>query len=130
MAPPKGCKKTGGRVKGTANRLTTDYKQLIGDSNPIEFLLNAFQKGYIEGAVHPSMLEDSEKYLTLTYKERCDIARDLAKKIVPDLKAIDHGEFSGKMTFIMQSAIQHAPNSKPRVTNEGKNSNKIIEYTE
>jgi len=85
-----GSPKTGGRTKGTSNRLTADYKDIIAKSNPIDFLISAFTKGYIEGAVNPIQEDDSDKYLTLTFKERCDIARDLAKKIVPDLKAVEH----------------------------------------
>jgi hypothetical protein len=86
----KGCVKSGGRQKGVVNKITADHKALITASNPIEFLIHAFTTGTIKGNVNP-LLEDSQKhqYLTLTYKERCDIAINLAKKIVPDLKAVD-----------------------------------------
>ena len=40
----------------------------------------------------------------------------LLRKLIPDLKAIDHGALSGHMTFVMQSAIAHAPNEKPAIT--------------
>lgn len=69
--------KSGGRTKGVANRLTMEYKEMIEASGPIEFLIQAFTTGIVGAEV-------------LTAKERCDIARDLAKKIVPDLKAIEH----------------------------------------
>lgn len=77
-----------GRKKGIANKLAMDYKELIAQSNPIQFLIDAFTNGYIEGNVEDP--DDMEQYLTLTLKERCDIAKDLAKKIVPDVKAIEH----------------------------------------
>jgi hypothetical protein len=88
-----------GRTKGIANKLTEEYKDLIAKSSPIEFLIEAFTKGRVGGDI-------------LTYKERCDIARDLAKKIVPDLKSIDHGKIEGTVTILMNSSITHAPNEK------------------
>ena len=100
---PKGSPKTGGRVKGTTNKLTTDYKDLISESNPVQFLIDAFTNGYIEGNVKNP--EDMEQYLTLTLKERCDIAKDLAKKIVPDVKAIEHSGKDGE-------AIEHSVSVK------------------
>lgn len=87
--------KTGGRKKGTANRLTTEYKELIESCGTIEFLIDAFTNGYIENKALTKARKgkDSEyKHITeyLTAKERCDVAASLAKKIVPDLKAMDH----------------------------------------
>lgn len=115
----KGSPKTGGRTKGTVNKLTEEYKDIIALSSPVEFLIEAFTIGRIEGNVNPLHKEDEDKYLTLTYKERCDIARSLSNKIVPDLKSVDHGELRGTMNFIIKTAIPHAPNEKPKVVKSG-----------
>ena len=77
-----GKRENSGRRKGVKNILCDKYRDLIAESNPIEFLINAFTKGYI---LTPDMSGQ-----ILTDRERCDIARDLLKKIMPDLKAIDH----------------------------------------
>ena len=84
---PKGSPKSGGRQKNTVNRLTADFKTLITESNPVQFLIDAYELGYIKGNVSPK--DSKERYLTLTLKERCDIAIALAKKIVPDMKSTD-----------------------------------------
>jgi hypothetical protein len=111
VGKPKGSPKSGGRVKGTTNKLTTDYKDLIAQSDPIQFLIDAFTQGYINGNVEDA--ESAEQYLTLTLKERCDIAKDLAKKIVPDVKAIEHTGVGELQTIIyVNSAIPAAPNQK------------------
>jgi hypothetical protein len=68
--------KSGGKVKGTVHRLTSEYREIIETSNPLLFLIDAFKSGYVDG----------EK---LSARERCDIARDLVKKIVPDLKSVE-----------------------------------------
>lgn len=101
-----------GRQKGTVNRITQEYRDIIAKSNPVQFLIDAFQNGYIEGVVHPLQEEsDAEnRYLTLTLKERCDIAKSLTDKILPNLKAIEHtGEDGGdinhsiSVTFVASS---------------------------
>ena len=86
---PKGSPKSGGRQKNTVNRLTADFKTLITESNPVQFLINAYELGYIKGNVNPLLEDSKERYLTLTLKERCDIAIALARKIVPDMKSTD-----------------------------------------
>jgi len=104
--PPEGA----GRKKGIANKLAEKYKELIEKSGPIEFLIKAYETGKVGEDV-------------LTGKERCDIANGLAKKVSPDLKAVDHGDLGSNLTFVMQSAIAHAPNEKPVVTNGVKDCN-------
>ena len=84
----KGHEKIGGKTKGTINRLTAEYKELIAASDPVSFLIKAYTVGII----------DEEK---LTLKERCDIARDLLKKLVPDMKAVELGNTDGE-PFILR----------------------------
>jgi arginine utilization protein RocB len=119
--PNKDGTKSGGRQKGTVNRLTDEYKEIIAASNPVEFLIDAFTYGYVENkSLKSKEVKDDDKFVSeyLSAKERCDIAKDLAKKIVPDLNSVDHGDIKGAMTILMHSSIPHAPNEKLTVTNE------------
>lgn len=83
-----GKRENAGRKKGATNNVSAKYRDLIIESNPIEFLISAFKKGFIADSDNIPQF--------LTYKERCDIARDLVKKIIPDLKTIDH---AGDISF-------------------------------
>lgn len=89
--------KSGGRQKGTANRLTAEYKDLIIDSNPIQFLIDAYTSGQV----------GNDK---LSAKERCDIAQTLSKKIVPDLKSVEYSGKDGGNIIIetVQYRMEHA----------------------
>jgi hypothetical protein len=96
----KGGKTPGaGRKLGTPNKLTQEYKAIIAESNPIQFLVDAFTKGKILDSKGKQQGED------LTAKERVDIANNLARKIMPDLKAVEHtGEGGSPFTITVNKA--------------------------
>ncbi len=82
-----GVRPNSGRKKGMgiSQEVCDKYQDLILDSKPLEFLINAFKTGVVE-----TKFQGLLKHQYLTYKDRCDIAEKLLRKVIPDLKAIDH----------------------------------------
>ena len=69
--------KTGGRTKGTPNRMTARHRAwVIENGNPLEFLASVQRGDAISGEV-PNL------------DQRIRVAGMLLDKILPDLKAVD-----------------------------------------
>ena len=79
----------GGRKKGTPNKITATTRERIEkDADPIGFLVNIVNGEPIEVA-NPA---DSSQTVTIypNYEQRQDAAKTLAKKVLPDMKAVEH----------------------------------------
>ena len=86
---PKGQPKSGGRQKGTANKVNATTRERIEkEADPIGFLVNIVNGEPIEVA-NPA---DSSATVTVypNYEQRQDAAKTLAKKVLPDMKAVEH----------------------------------------
>lgn len=83
--PTKDGRKSGGRQKGTPNRLTLDAIECLknADFSPLEELVATYRKSTDENV-------------------RVTIARDLAQYIYPKRKAIEHsGDASSPLVIVM-----------------------------
>ena len=84
---PRGHPKSGGRQKGTANKVSATTRERIEkDADPIGFLVNIVNGEPIEVA-NPS---DSSNAVTVypNYEQRQTAAQTLARKVLPDMKAV------------------------------------------
>ncbi len=85
----KGRAKTGGRVRGAPNKITATTRERIEkEADPIGFLVNIVNGEPIEVA-NPA---DSSSTVTVypSYEQRQDAAKTLARKVLPDMKAVEH----------------------------------------
>ena len=94
---PKGLPRTGGREPGTPNKknqVTRDY--IIKEGAPIAFLCSVAKGKRIQAALEPG--DERGTWVAPTLDQRIHAASILAKKIVPDVKAIEHtGEDGGNL---------------------------------
>ncbi len=94
---PKGLPRTGGRAPGTpnrANQVTRDY--IIKEGAPIAFLCSVAKGTRILAALEPG--DSAAAWVKPTLDQRIHAATVLAKKIVPDIKAVEHtGEDGGNL---------------------------------
>ena len=86
---PKGCKKTGGRAKGTPNRdRSATIERIQREADPIGFLCKVCRGVRMEAAA-----EDNAKKKTHWFPsgdQRLHAAQVLARKCMPDMKSIEH----------------------------------------
>ena len=85
----KGRAKTGGRVRGAPNKVSAATRERIEEeADPIGFLVDVVNGEPIEVA-NPS---DSSNTVTVypNYEQRQDAAKTLARKVLPDMKAVEH----------------------------------------
>ena len=91
---PKGLPRTGGRAKGTPNKknqVTRDY--VIKEGAPLEFLCRVVRGTRILAAPEPEAKKRT--WVIPTLEQRIHAATILARKIVPDLKAVEHAGLRG-----------------------------------
>ena len=94
---PKGHPRTGGRTPGTPNRKNQVTREfIIREGAPIKLLCQVARGTRIQAAAEPGA--KSRKWVTPTLDQMIHAATILAKKIVPDLKAVEHaGEDGGDL---------------------------------
>lgn len=98
--------KTGGRVAGTPNKRTYDARQLVESMgfDPLEFLVHSAMNNWealgYEGPTVTKVnmgLEYEEE--RISYDQRLDAAKTVAKYIYPQLKSIEHTGKDGADLF-------------------------------
>lgn len=86
---PRGHPKSGGRQKGTANKVTATTRERIEkEADPIGFLVNVVNGESVEVADPTDPSATTAVYPS--YEQRQDAAKTLAKKVLPDMKAVEH----------------------------------------
>lgn len=97
----KGTAKTGGRQKGTRNKLTVDAKARIEkEADPLGFLIKLVRGEKIKVGAAGNPVVEIELYPTMEQRQRA--AEKLLAKIVPDMKALEvAGDKGGPVTFVM-----------------------------
>ncbi|MEE9289805.1 MAG: hypothetical protein V3U99_02220 [Alphaproteobacteria bacterium] len=97
---PKGHPKTGRRRKGVANRTRVQTLERIErEADPIDFLCRVARGLQFEAATEAGAAEKVKMYPTLD--QRLDAAKILARKVLPDQKALEHTAGSGE-PFVFQ----------------------------
>lgn len=92
---PRGLPKTGGRQKGTGNRVTADLRQLIIDqAKPDKFLADIVTGRRVRVGPQAGPGEAIYEYPTL--EQRLKAAAILLGKVLPDIKAVEHSGPDGK----------------------------------
>ena len=85
---PPGHPKTGGRRKGVPNRTRAQTLERISqEADPIGFLIHIARGLQFEAAVEPGAATKQKMYPT--HDQRLDAVRVLARKVVPDSKAVE-----------------------------------------
>ncbi len=85
----KGRAKTGGRVRGAPNKFSAATRERIEkEADPIGFLVNVVNGEPIEVADPTDLSATSTVYPS--YEQRQDAAKTLARKVLPDMKAVEH----------------------------------------
>ena len=86
---PKGTPKTGGRQKGTKNRdrlATVARIQSLAD--PIKFLCDVCRGVRMQAGLEPGA--PKREWLYPTSDQRISAAQTLARKVLPDMKSVEH----------------------------------------
>ena len=97
---PKGYPKTGGRQKGVANRTRVQTLERINqEADPIGFLILVARGLQFEAATEAGASEKVKMYPT--HDQRLDAAKVLARKVLPDTKAVEMTGEGGE-PFIFQ----------------------------
>ena len=97
---PKGYPKTGGRQKGVANRTRVQTLERINqEADPIGFLIRVARGLQFEAATEAGASEKVKMYPT--HDQRLDAAKVLARKVLPDTKAVEMTGEGGE-AFIFQ----------------------------
>ena len=90
----KGRAKTGGRAKGAPNKVSAATRERIEkEADPIGFLVDVVNGEPIEVADQKDPSATTAVYPS--YEQRQDAAKTLARKVLPDMKALEH---SGDLT--------------------------------
>lgn len=99
-------KKFGGRTKGTPNKRAWDAREIADRLNcdPLEILLHIANNdhkalGYKEGTVKKVNLGIEYEEELIQLKDRKDAAKEAAKYVYPQLKAIEHSGKDGTDVF-------------------------------
>ena len=97
---PPGHPKTGGRVKGTPNRVNAISRDfIISHGAPVEILCKIAKGEKIQAAADTAS-SSKRQGIYPTLDQRLAAARILASKIVPDLKSVEHaGEDGGNLVI-------------------------------
>ena len=88
---PKGRGKVpgSGRAKGTPNRdRTATIERIMRESDPLGFLMKVSRGVRLEGAAEPG--GKKRTFCFPTVDQRITAAQTLARKVLPDMKAIEH----------------------------------------
>ncbi len=86
---PKGQPKSGGRQKGTANKVSATTRERIEkEADPIGFLVNVVNGEPIEVADPTDPSATTTVYPS--FEQRQDAGKTLARKVLPDMKALGH----------------------------------------
>ncbi len=97
---PKGYPKTGGRQKGVANRTRVQTLERINqEADPIGFLIRVARGLQFEAATEAGASEKVKMYPT--HDQRLDAAKVLARKVLPDTKAVEMSGEGGE-PFVFQ----------------------------
>ena len=95
---PPGLPKTGGRKPGVPNRTTVETRSYIQQrADPVEFLCRVALGLQVEAAAEPGSREKT--LVRPTLEQRVDAAKVLARKILPDMKAVEHTGDSSPFVF-------------------------------
>jgi|SRR5579863_7378716 len=95
MARPRGLPKTGGRKKGVANKINVATRErIMQEADPIGLLISVVNGESVKTATLDDNGRTIEAEVLPTLDQRLDAAQFLAKKLLPDLKAI---EMSGNL---------------------------------
>jgi hypothetical protein len=77
-----------GRPKGSKNRdRVATIERILSECDPIGFRCRALRTGRIRAA--PSPDANHRQWIYLTKDEILDLARDLERKVIPDLRAVE-----------------------------------------
>ena len=97
---PPGLPKTGGRVRGTPNRVNAISRDfIISHGAPVEILCKIAKGEKIQAAADAAS-SSKRQGIYPTLDQRLAAARILASKIVPDLKSVEHaGEDGGNLVI-------------------------------
>jgi hypothetical protein len=94
-----GTKKTGGRKKGTPNKKTVATREwIMENANPVEFLAKVMNGEDIAKA--------DGSMSSFTEDHRQDAAKQLLKKVIPDLKAIENSFKDDKAPTIIVKKME------------------------
>ena len=91
---PKGTRKTGGRQKGTRNKRTSELTELLEKQFP----------GYDPVVQLAGFANDEANELAL----RAQCAKEVAKYVRPQLKAIEHSTQAGGMNIVWSTGVPDA----------------------
>ena len=94
---PKGTPRSGGRARGTPNKKNQVTREfIIREGAPVKFLCQVAKGTRILAAPEPEAKKRT--WVVPTLEQRIHAATILARKIVPDLKAVEHaGEDGGNL---------------------------------
>ena len=91
---PKGYPKSGGRARGTPNRdRTATIERIQKEADPILFLCKVCRGDRMEAAPEPGAKKRTHWFPTAD--QRIVAAQTLARKIMPDIKAVEHAGVEG-----------------------------------
>ena len=108
---PKGYPKTGGRKKGVPNRTRVETLERIeSEADPIDFLCRVARGLQFEAATEVGAPEKVKMYPTLD--QRLDAAKILARKVLPDSKAVELGGPDGSGLTINVIKHPHGPGNQ------------------
>ena len=97
---PKRYPKTGGRKKGVPNRTRVQTLERINqEADPIGFLIRVASGLLFEAATEPGAATKTKRYPT--DEQRLDAAKVLARKVLPDTKAVEMTGEAGE-PFVLQ----------------------------
>ena len=97
---PKGHPKTGGRRKGTPNRTRIEVLERINqEADPIGYLIRVARGLQLEAAVEVGATVKTKFYPTVD--QQLDAAKILARKVLPDQKALELAP-GGAEPFVFQ----------------------------
>ena len=86
---PKGTPKTGGRQKGTCNKdRAATVEKIMREADPLLFLCKVCRGDRMEAAAKPG--DKKRTWWVPTGDQRISAAQTLARKVMPDQKAIEH----------------------------------------
>ncbi len=108
---PRGTPKTGGRKKGTHNRdRTATIEKIQTEADPILFLCKVCRGDRMEAAPEPGAKKRTHWFPTAD--QRITAAQTLARKIMPDIKAVEHAGVEGGdlvIKIVRFGDADHAP---------------------
>ena len=106
---PKGYPKSGGRARGTPNRdRTATIERIQKEADPILFLCKVCRGDRMEAAPEPGAKKRTHWFPTAD--QRITAAQTLARKIMPDQKAVEStGANGGPVTISLLDFLKGLP---------------------